>query len=329
MKKTYQWIDVTKLLCALLVMYMHCYCYDLGKTGYWIKHAISTMGVPFFFITSGFLFSKGISSAKNRRAYLWKYWIRIIVMYVLWTLITLPVEIKLIQAAHPEYGVILTVAYSIRAFLFSGSLGIYWYLLALIWGIPILYYILFLLRDKRHKLCSYILIVALFFIGVLYNSGALNNTYIYIIIHTIWGGERNVWNVGLFYLCIGSLVATFEKKIVQNSYLWILLLFVSVILDMVIQTVWNVYICQAFSAFALFNLACFMKIKIPANISFQCRVLSTVVYLLHFPFILCFDYYLQRGTIIDCCLALCFSCITYFILKKVIPSRLTKGLFGN
>ena len=35
-KKIYPWIDVTKLICALLIVFMHSYCYDF-EGGYGLK----------------------------------------------------------------------------------------------------------------------------------------------------------------------------------------------------------------------------------------------------------------------------------------------------
>ncbi len=65
------------------------------------------------------------------------------------------------------------------------------------------------------------------------------------------------------------------------------------------------------------------------NHSIHLRKLSTAIYLQHFPFILLFDLYLKKGTIIDISLTLLFCLVSYYLLNKVLPSKAIKILYGN
>lgn len=56
--KIFYGIDVFKLVCAILIVFMHTYCRDYGKAGAWFVDAICNIGVPFFFIASGFFLLK-------------------------------------------------------------------------------------------------------------------------------------------------------------------------------------------------------------------------------------------------------------------------------
>jgi len=53
-------LDIFKLVCAFLIVFMHTYNKDLGMSGDLFYHVITPIGVPFFFIVSGYLYSKGL-----------------------------------------------------------------------------------------------------------------------------------------------------------------------------------------------------------------------------------------------------------------------------
>ena len=108
-KKTYIGIDVFKLICAVLIIYMHTYCFDGGVIGSWIKNILASVGVPFFFIVSGYFFAKGTENAVNPKAYVKKYLLRILKIYVAWTIITLPVSWYNICIAHSDYSILLKI----------------------------------------------------------------------------------------------------------------------------------------------------------------------------------------------------------------------------
>lgn len=63
--------------------------------------------------------------------------------------------------------------------------------------------------------------------------------------------------------------------------------------------------------------------------STQMRQLSTAIYLEHFPFILLFDFYLRRGTMIDFSMAILFSIVCYYGLKRILPKKALGILYGG
>ena len=324
MKKIYPWLDVTKLACAFLIAYMHCYCYDLGGLGLWVRDIVSAVGVPFFFITSGYFFSKGLMSADNQKRYLKRYVNRIIIIYIVWSVVTIPVAWMNLRFAHPDYEVLMKIAYLIRCFLFVGSLGIYWYLLSLICGTPIIFYF----HSKHKTKPLYAAAAVLFIIGILYNSGMLNNTPLYTVIHVIFGSERNFLNVGLFYLCIGYLVGQNEKKLPALPVIYACSLAVSLLIDTYLHNISSLRFMQAFSAFSLFNFCRVLKVNLPDTISLKCRSISTAIYLTHFPLILVFDYYLKRGTWVDFFTVTLISIALYEIVRRILPPKMVKSIYG-
>lgn len=132
-------IDVLKLVCALLVVYTHTYCYESGWG--FIRHLFSALGVPFFFIASGFFFAKGLN--RNHDAplqYVKKYVQRVSVMYLLWTLLSFPVAWMNLSIAHADYTWWMKCIYLVRCLFLTGSVGIYWYVLSLIYNSVIIYH---------------------------------------------------------------------------------------------------------------------------------------------------------------------------------------------
>lgn len=324
MKKIYPWLDVAKLACAFLIVYMHCYCYDLGGLGLWIKDIVSSVGVPFFFITSGYFFSKGLMSAENQKRYLERYVKRLIIMYAIWSVATIPVAWMNLELAHPEYGILLKITYLMRGLLFSGWLGIYWYVLSLIYGTPIVYFF----HSKHKTTLLSVVAAALFIIGILYNGGILNNSPLYTVIHVIFGSERNFLTVGLFYLCIGHLIAQNEEKLPRLPVIYVFSLIVSILIDTYLQNISSLRFMQAFSAFSLFNFCRVLRVDLPDTVARKCRSISTAIYLTHFPLILVFDYYLKRGTWVDFLTVTLISIALYEIVRRILPPKMVKSLYG-
>lgn len=157
-------IDFFKFICAFLIVFMHTYCHDFGKVGSWIVDVISNIGVPFFFIASGFFYTKGIlRNATEEKKYFFKYFTRVCKMYIAWSILTLPIAFLIIERAHGEYPILLKFIYLIRLFFFTGSIGIYWYVLALVYNSAIIYY------AYKKKSVSILFIFAILFwmIGVI------------------------------------------------------------------------------------------------------------------------------------------------------------------
>lgn len=318
--KTYIGIDICKLICAILIVYMHCYCFEPGWS--WIKNSLSSIGVPFFFIASVFFYARGLHKTDSAKAYLTKYLSRIIIMYLAWTTLTLPVALYNISIAHGDYNLLLRILYLLRCLFLTGSIGIYWYLLALIYNSIILYYCF--THNKQRLL--FIVSLILFSIGIIYEGGYLIDSFLGNFIHTVIGSERNFLNVGLFYMCIGYYIS---RRKIKNHTIFIPLLFLSIFASELILPYTNLHFMHSFSAVLLFLIALNIKIKLKDTTSLTIRKMSTAIYLGHFPFILVFDYYLKRGTLIDdVCAALTFSISLWAVITILLPEKYTKYLYG-
>ena len=167
-------IDFAKFVFAILVVSIHTGPLDsYTKFGSWFfADVIAGLAVPFFFMTSCYFFfskltfAKGkIEKTKENFSRFKKYFVRILLLYVLWSAIYLCWQI-------PEW--ICTGWFSAAAFvdyfksaLVSASYYHMWYVLALLYIIPIMY---FLLRHINIKIFSIIM-------SIVYVAGVLFYTF--------------------------------------------------------------------------------------------------------------------------------------------------------
>lgn len=318
----YVGVDLMKLICALLIVYIHTYNHDMGYVGEWVLSTLSPIGVPFFFIVSGFFYAKGLQKSSDPGSYFFRYMKRIGLMYLFWTVLTFPVAWMNLGIAHADYNIIFRLLYVVRCFFFTGSIGIYWYVLALIYNSAIIYYAL---KWKKQNLL-YILAVAFFVVGVLYDGGILRETVVGKFIYVVIGSERNFLNVGLFYMCIGMLFV--NKRIVEYKIVLILTFLILVLVATWYNSVSSYRIMQAPLAVTLFLISLQYQYPIISPLSITMRKWSTAIYLAHFPFILTFDYYLKRGTFVDFFVAIMFALFLFYFLSFVCPQRVLKTLYG-
>ncbi|MCQ2429782.1 MAG: acyltransferase [Clostridia bacterium] len=321
-KKLYPGIDILKLVCAMLVLFMHTYCYDAGTAGAVFK-SITNIGVPFFFIASGFFYGKGLARAEDKRAYFIRYFERILWMYVIWTVLSLPAYIYDLLVTKPELGPVMLILYLVRAFFLTGSMGVYWYLLSILY-ISVVLYIVY--GHPQLTVPLYVVSVLLFIVGVIYEGGLLEDNLIGTAIHVIFGSERNFLTVGLFYMCIGWFLSGRDLRLPPMPVLLVLLA-AGIGLIVADHFILPVDFCHAFAALILFLIGIAWNCPIPKKAASFVRRLSTGIYLLHFPFIIVFDLYLKKGTLIDLPVTLAF-CLVVYGLCQLLPEKVRSLVFG-
>lgn len=324
--KNYNTIDLFKFICAILIVFMHTHCSDLGENGSVFVKTICAIGVPFFFIASGFFLGKGFERNNNdidKKKYYRKYISRLIKMYIGWSVITLPIAFIIVQEAYCEESIIFKIAGIFRLFFLVGSIGIYWYILSLIYCSAIIFY-----YQKKGWRILYLFIIAtvLWCCGVIYDSPFNNDNILFKCIHVVFGSERNFLNVGLFYILIGFYFQKYEHKLKMNTSILICLMCVTIIFRIIEVKYLGTNTSQALEAIVLFALAINCNVK--TNHAKTMRELSIAIYLLHFPFLLLFDFYLTKGTLIDFSTSLAFCFIAFYILKKYLPCKIRQTLFG-
>lgn len=334
-KRAYPGIDVLRLVCALLVLLMHVVpslaVVYLPPPGSRLLDGVSVtdliksvtaIGVPFFFITSGFFLGTGLHRAEDRTGYFFRWFKRLFLMYCIWTVLTLPVFIYDLSLSKPGIGPLMVVLYVLRAFFLSGSMGIYWYLLSLLCA-----GVLVFIADGHRvfRIILYVCAVVLFVIGLLYEAGLLPRL-LDDFIHVVFGSERNFLNVGLFFMCLGYFMSGRTERLPKLPFLLPLLgvLLVMTVADCFVLRVDLVY---PFTAFVLFLIGLVWQPGIKQETALRLRRLSTGIYLLHFPFIILFDFNLERGILLDYAVTLAF-CLIVFSLAQLLPKKVKGLVFG-
>ena len=328
-KVIFHGVDIFKLFFATSIVFMHTYCWDLGQTGSIIVKMISVLGVPFFFICSGFFFKTGLDrhgDDDGKRKYFERYVLRLIKMYLSWTLLTLPVAFYLIIKAYPESSIAFRALYWFRMFILTGSIGVYWYILALI----ICSFLIYLAEKNNLTLFLFIISFVFFIWGEFYNSD-LNNGQIYFEwIHIIFSSTRNFLNTGLFYILLGYYISkyNFQLFFMSNKWVIVFLLVLCFILRYLEISSFNTNTNYGVIVLSLSFFLTALSIDCNCNTQFL-RKLSIGLYMIHFPFILLFDYYLKKGTSIDFPITLFFALLFFSVICYILPPKYSQLLFGS
>lgn len=329
--KTWYGIDLFKIIAAVLVVFNHTYNFDMGHTGAWIKDVLTPACVPFFFIASGFFFRRGMERSHaaggddSERIWFNGYIMRLVKMYIGWSLLTIPVGIMTVNLGHPEFGPGLKLLYHLRMFFFSGSLGVYWYVLALILSASIIRWC----SSRRLLAVLSVVSIALFLLGCEFARSLHSGQPVFDFIHIVFGTERNFLNMGLFYTLIGFLypVKWTNGRPTSWKCLCIILFIASIAFRTMEMKASGIVVSQAFVALSAFMLATAFDYAPLSGVSLGMRLLSIGIYLIHFPFILVFDFYLKRGTAVDFPVTLLFSAAVFCLLYYIFP-KLSAILFG-
>ena len=296
-RKNFNSLDICKLLMALCVVAMHteplvhCAVPIIND----IYDSFVRMAVPFFFLSSGFLFAQKFetpfSSPKNI-AIVKKYLLKFIKMYVVWTVIYLP--IALYHYLSAGRGVLKSVFLYIKGFVFVGEQYNSWHLWYLLSTIYALVFILVLLNLKvsPKKMIIFSSIIFLISIGIDYLSACAgsSNTFIELFIKMIKGtiGSGRILT-GLFYLPLGCL---FAQKQPNLKVSWLMLVS-GYLLNVFIQ---NRHWSSFFVAISSIGLFCIMNtIALPDSKAYPFfRRMSTIIYFIHM-YIWSFYYMLVYG----------------------------------
>lgn len=152
----YDSLDLAKWICALLVIVIHTApLSNISSIGsFYFTNVLARIAVPLFFAISGFLFVRKLHCENGRvkrcaenRARLWTYWKRLALIYLLWSAVyflwRLPEWYK-----SGWWGMDLLKDYAV-AMLFNGSHYHLWYILASLYAVPILYFLMQNLSRKK------------------------------------------------------------------------------------------------------------------------------------------------------------------------------------
>ncbi len=169
---SYNGLDLFKLFCAVLIVIIHIAPFGNPphlSTGwylnFWIQNFFCRIAAPFFFVASGFLLFKKTSYLQFDLSVIKKYVVRMLKLYLIWTVIYLPCEINIYYAN--KTGFLYNLIDHIRCTILTGSYTQLWYFPALIFAVILIAFLL----SKRVKPQIIVAIAGCFYaIGLLAQS---------------------------------------------------------------------------------------------------------------------------------------------------------------
>lgn len=297
--KTYNAIDFAKFICSILVVMIHVPLFGEQNStniftylNFLFKDGICRMAVPLFFMFSGFLLYKKTKLDNFSTQHVKKYILNIFKLYIIWSIIYIPLSFMDILAEHKTLSVGILIY--IKNFFLKGSYTHLWYLNALCVAVIIVSFLLYKkISPKR------ILIISSFFyvIGLLGSGyegiitplysipiiGNLINWYFYIFSVT-----RNGLFFAFFFVALGMFLS--NKTITISSKKSLLLFIISTILmctETVILKTFNIaktYDILIFSIpTALFGFLFLLTLNLKDKpIYKKLRELSALIYYTHY-----------------------------------------------
>lgn len=283
-RKQFPALDIMKLVMAILVIIIHrkFFPYRFDFANFIIKDVFCQIAVPFFFITSSFLFFKNVNpKEKNAKLCLWKTEKRLIILYVLWSLIYLPGYLVKNFAGHYSEitlpGLIGQLIVWFKHFLLNYSFIHLWYIHTLILTIALI----FLLMMRVSPKALLVIVTPLTFFSILIvEKMQLHNVFLF--------SAMKLFFISGFCVSLGAFVAKFDiSSLFRRKGI---LTAVSIILLCISGTVryfhqteftYAVSIFLAYIvAFFIFTTCISSKMK-PHNYDKILRNYSTLIYLCH------------------------------------------------
>ena len=212
-------LDLMKFICAILIIIIHANPFGNKILSYGFRNILCTIAVPFFFISSGYIFISKINSLKTdeeKWQYYKKYILRLIKMYLCWSAVYF--VFVLIKWNRAGFSGFLVLEY-IRDFFFEGSYSTIWFLPALISAASIVFFL------SRKVSYGKVFLIAIPF----YACALIGSAYRHLaeaipvlswaldIYYTLFDTIKNGVLVGFIYVALGGVFASGELNLKMSK----------------------------------------------------------------------------------------------------------------
>lgn len=279
-------LDLTKWFMAIIVVAIHTHPLDKFQNSFYFKIYSEILGlaVPFFFIASSYLLfskTKGSFSNDNNLDLLNKYIIKTTRLYLIWSLVYLPLAIY--GYTSDSVSILKSIILYIRNLIFLGKnyfSGPLWYLLSSIYAMV---FIQFLLKYKWKEwhiltLSGIIYIIAQGMSLLVRNQENLNGILFTLsrVIQLSFGDGAVL--KGAFFIAIGMCIVKYNIKIPRKISL------PAVAICLISSALYSNPVAQLILYFFFFQLVLSINLS-DKSIYLFLRKTSTVTYLTHMLFI--------------------------------------------
>ncbi|MGE7930260.1 acyltransferase [Lysinibacillus xylanilyticus] len=290
--KQYNAIDLTRFVASIFVVFIHTYpLFDFSPTAnFFIVGILGRLAVPFFFIVSGYFFAKSLANQTtftSKHNYVNKYIKRLFKIYIIWTLIYLPLQVLIwfLKDGSLEFW-----KFYLQKLMFEGSYYTLWYIPALIFACIFTNYLFSIFKPRTVLTITLILYI----IGTLLQSYAdlFSFTSYFTNYYSVFLTTRNGLFFGSLFVSMGMYLAKHEPK--QNLFYNQFLFFLSFVgLTIEAYLMYESPFTKGFGMWfmlptTVYFLFCFLK-DIPlknSHIYNLCRPLSFLIYVTHGLFML-------------------------------------------
>ncbi len=324
MKRDFGYIDIVKFIFSIFIIALHTLVLESFNidVNWYITHCIFRLVVPFFFVTSGFLYGIKILNNKEIDVVTNNYIKKLLYPFVFWLLVGIIPEF--VQTF--DGNLFLTILNLIRKVFFY-PWGALWYILALMVAIFIV--------SKFYKRSKFTLPIIIGFF--LYIFALISNSYYFVIddinifkiivdlYNKIFISSRNGIFVGILFVSIGVFLA----KMYRNGNLFslrknvILCLVCYLILIFEVTFIRNRAYIEDNSLFVIMPFLMFFFVSILLQISnnkryTKLRSYSICLYLVHRPVIAYIGLFsnLLYGIKLFIVVVIISFVISYFIIKS-------------
>lgn len=264
--------DILKILMAFVIVSLHSGVSKemVQPIAAWCLN-IQNLAVPVFFVLSSYLFfDKFFSSGRDDTKALWRYERRLFVLYIIWSVIMIPITLFL---HHYQAQGLMGLLYWIKDFFFDYTFYASWFFGALLVGMPIV----FLLRN--HPWIIVALSLVLYVVFTFYTLLPHWVLWPFELYHKYLGTPQRSFLFGIVWIGLGFLMSKWQVLDIKktDSYMGLIVGIVAACLFKPLQII---------GALALIGL--FYAIdgnKMNHRIWSFFRKCSIVIYCVHYVFI--------------------------------------------
>ncbi len=279
-------VDIAKIIFAFGIVALHTGFLLNTSYGFYVHTIIFRLGVPFFFLTSGYYLAK--KNKNNSRENIFEYIKKLSPIYLILSVAYLILNEVRYNSFSPS-----SILNGIWYIITGRSQSVMWFVGALIISI----FIISLLNNKKKLQVGLKAAVILYGIGLLFNTYAflINNDYfgfLYNFLVGNFGNNSNFLFEGFLFVGIGYYLEKYYKKD-NNKTKNIIFLILGIIL-LVVETIvikknlasivnYEYFLAHLLVVPALFNILVDININIKTNII---RKLSSYIYYFHYAVII-------------------------------------------
>ena len=209
-------IDCFRYFCALLVVIIHAhpFAYFSDELNSISIDYFTRIAVPFFFMVSGYYFTKKIIANKaNLKAYL----LSILGIYAFWSVVyAVKANLSNIKKHHIDMKIVKNV---LIGFLFKGTSEHLWYIPSLMLAIIVLY-VVYRLKIRKALYAYSILAFTVACFGFSYNTSVGSKIP---VLSTLYASQNyftcvhRLFIFGICFVTLGSFICEYEKHLLEKS----------------------------------------------------------------------------------------------------------------